>query len=205
LQKLFFWVIKGNGVFKVNKNKNDIEAKLKELGVENYTISDDASIDVDGTVDISFKNLEKIPVRFGIVNGDFNCSNNKLVSLKGSPKSVGVSFFCHKNRLTSLEGAPQLVGKAFVCSNNILTSLEGAPQSVNGSFNCSENNLVSLKGAPEVVNGIFDCSNNRLTTLEGIPKYIKRVLYCSRNRISPNVIMNYKKTSSFLIISDEDE
>jgi hypothetical protein len=189
----------------VNKNKKDIVAKLNELGVENYTICDDGSVDVDGTVDISFKNLKKIPVQFGIIKGDFNCSNNKLDSLKGSPHSVGVSFFCHKNRLTSLEGAPQSVGKAFVCSNNTLRSLEGAPLSVDGSFNCSENNLVSLKGGPESVNGIFDCSNNRLNTLEGIPKYVKRVLYCSRNRIPSNVIMKYKRMSSFLIISDEDE
>ena len=82
-------------------NKKNIETKLKKLGVENYSIADDGVVDVNGTVDISFKKLKEIPVQFGLVKGDFNCSNNKLESLKGSPQTVGVSFFCHENRLTS--------------------------------------------------------------------------------------------------------
>ncbi|UCH95577.1 MAG: hypothetical protein JSV88_01685 [Candidatus Aminicenantes bacterium] len=185
-------------------NKEDIEAKLNELEVENYSILDNGTVDVKGTVDISFKKLKKIPVRFGKVSGDFNCSNNNLDSLEGAPQSVGVSFFCHKNHLTSLSGAPQYVGKAFICSDNMLTSLEGAPQSINGSFDCSNNKLISLTGAPHSVRGSFDCSDNELATLKGLPKYAS-VLYCSGNQIPGDIITNFKKTSLFLIISDEDE
>ena len=102
-------------------NREDIEEQLKELGIDdNYSILDDGSVDVYGTVDISFKDLTEIPIRFRSVKGDFNCSNNQLKSLAGSPISVEVSFFCHGNQLLSLEGGPQTVGKAFICSNNIL-------------------------------------------------------------------------------------
>lgn len=108
-------------------NRKDIEEKLALLGIENYSISADGLVNVEGTVDISFKELEEIPVSFGIVKGDFNCSNNRLISLKGAPMQVGVSFFCHQNRLTSLEGSPKTIGKAFVCSHNELTTLKGVP------------------------------------------------------------------------------
>lgn len=73
-------------------DKKDIEAKLKELDIDNYTISETGIVDVKGTVDISFKDLKKIPIRFGIVRGDFNCSNNQPDSLTGSPQMVGVSL-----------------------------------------------------------------------------------------------------------------
>lgn len=185
-------------------NKKEIERKLDELGVEHYSIVEDGTVDVNGTVDLSFKNLTKIPVQFGVVKGDFNCSNNKLLSLDGSPKSVGVSFFCHNNHLTSLAGAPRFVGKAFICRNNRLSSLTGAPESINGNFDCAENELVSLAGAPRAINGSFDCSNNHLTTLDGIPLYVEMVLYCGGNPIPKDVMIEFKGMSAFLIISNED-
>jgi hypothetical protein len=191
---------KNKGALKMDKK--EIERKLKELGIENYSISDDGTVDVNGTVDISFKNLTGIPVRFGIVRGDFNCSNNKLESLSGSPEKVGVSFFCHRNRLISLDSAPRVVGKAFICRSNKLTSLKGAPESINGNFDCADNELVSLTGAPRAVNGSFDCSNNKLTTLKGIPQYVQMVLYCSGNPIPGDILRQYENTSSFLIISE---
>jgi hypothetical protein len=185
--------------------KEDIETRLIELGVDNYTINEDGTVDVNTTVDISFKNLKEIPVQFGKVRGDFNCSNNQLDSLKGSPKLVGVSFFCHSNHLGSLEGGPESVGKAFVCRQNRMTSLNGAPQSIDGTFDCSANKLTSLEGAPECVNGSFDCSNNQLTSLNGIPRYVKFVLYCTANKMPKHVVSDYKRQSSFLIIGDEAE
>ena len=45
---------------------------------------------------------------------NFNCSNNKLISLEGAPKIVE-SFNCSGNQLTSLEGAPEKVGGYFEC------------------------------------------------------------------------------------------
>ena len=69
-------------------------------------------------------------------------------------------FDCSNNSLTSLEGSPIIVGGFFYCYNNNLTSLEGAPATFNGWFNCSFNSLTSLEGAPKVVNGKFAINDN---------------------------------------------
>ena len=38
--------------------------------------------------------------------GSFDCRNNNLTSLEGSPKIVKGDFYCANNKLTSLEGIP---------------------------------------------------------------------------------------------------
>ena len=69
------------------------------MDIENYTISENGLVDVKGSVDISFKNLKEIPVQFGIVKGDFNCSNNQLTDLKGIPGSVRGVLYCTGNHI----------------------------------------------------------------------------------------------------------
>jgi hypothetical protein len=131
-----------------------------------------------------------------IINGDFTCGHNKLISLEGAPKSVVGNFTCGHSHLTNLEGLPKSIG-GFICAyndhlinlegmpesikgalhiieNKSLISLEGAPKSVGGNFRLTGSiQLISLKGSPEIVEGNFECSyNNKLTNLEGIPKSI---------------------------------
>jgi hypothetical protein len=91
---------------------------------------------VDGDVDLRDNNLTKIPVKFGVVGGNFSCSYNQLTSLEGAPQTLGGDFYCSRNNLTSLEGSPQTVSGDFDCSRNNLTSLEGAPKTVDVSFFC---------------------------------------------------------------------
>jgi hypothetical protein len=119
-----------------------------------------------------------------VVEGDFNCSYNKITSLEGAPKIVGGDFRCDGNQLTSLEGAPKTVEGGFYCSDNQLTSLEGAPQTIEGGFYCSDNQLTSLEGTPEVVEGGFDCSHNQLSSLKGAPKTVEGGFYCSDNQLT---------------------
>ena len=88
-------------------------------------------VDVDGDFRCYSQGLSDFKgVKFGVVNGGFDCDNNRLTSLVGAPHSVGGSFFCSNNHLTSLVGAPHSVGGSFWCKSNRLTSLEGAPQEV---------------------------------------------------------------------------
>ena len=185
--------------------KEGIEAILRELDIQDYVIQDDGTVDVPGTVDISFMDLEKIPLFFGHVRGDFNCSNNKLTSLAGAPHSVGISFFCHNNLLTSLEHAPHQIGKSFICKGNRLSTLSGAPDTINGSFDCSENHLPSLAAGPVTVNGTYDCSHNRLSDLKGLPQFMQGALYCLGNPMQPDTLARYKQSSSLIIIGDEEE
>jgi hypothetical protein len=175
-QEILDWLIK----FDINFSSNE------------YTISVDGVIDVAGNVDISEKNLESVPYKFGEVTGDFDCYFNKLTSLQGFPSSVGGDFYCHRNQLTSLQYAPSSVGGDFWCGNNQLTSLQYAPASVGGSFSCVNNQLTNLQYAPASVGGDFSCSKNKfrnLGDLVGLPKFIGGDFNCG---IPEETIFGYK-------------
>jgi hypothetical protein len=142
-------------------DKANIEQILNKLGVKNYTINPDGSVDVDGEVNITSMGLAQIPVKFGYVSGYVDCSHNNLTSLNGAPREVGGDFWCQRNKLTSLNGAPREVGGNFMCYKNNLTSLKGAPREVGEDFWCQRNKLTSLKGAPREVGGNFWCYGNK--------------------------------------------
>jgi hypothetical protein len=124
-----------------------------------FDVDENGLVNVDGDVGISSKGLTEIPVKFGVVKGDFNCYGNNITSLVGAPQEVKGDFNCFNNNLTSLVGAPKEV-RYFDCSYNNLTSLVGAPQEVK-DFYCSNNNLTSLVGAPKKVKGYFYCYNQK--------------------------------------------
>jgi hypothetical protein len=84
-------------------------------------------------------------------------------------------FDCYEQRLTSLRGSPNFVAGSFVCRNNYLTSLKGGPEEVVYNYDCSKNKLTSLEGAPKIIGGYFYCAFNSLTSLEGIHLKISRI------------------------------
>ena len=132
--------------------KKEIHTICEKYDIKNYTINPDGSIDVDGGIDLSGKDLIKIPLKFNKVNGLFSCSNNLLTSLEGCPKEVGGDFFCSRNNLNS-------------------------PKKVYGSFNCYDNKLVNLKGIGEVKGLGIHCIQNPLESLEGYNGDLSK-LYC---------------------------
>ena len=148
----------------MTQNKEKIYRLCKKYKINNYTINDDGSIDVDGDVYLSLSSLHILPLRFNKVSGYFDCSCNILTSLEGSPREVGDGFYCYRNNLISLKGCPKVVG---------------------GYFNCSENDLTSLIGSPEVLNSTFDCNKNNLTSLDGLPKELNGNIYFSTNNLHP--------------------
>ncbi len=174
------------------KTRKEIKAWLDSMSVKRYTIHDDLTVDVTGSVGIAGKNLTWIPVKFGVVDGRFDCSLNKLTHLFGSPVKCG-DFDCEDNNLVSLDGAPNMVSgwfdchnnqlinlvgsprecKDFYCQDNRLTSIKGAPSKCQ-TFHCAGNQLISLIGAPNECD-YFDCSDNRLTSLDGVSGSHKKV------------------------------
>ncbi len=64
-------------------------------------------INVKDAVNIRSNDLVTIPAEFGEIGNFFDCSFNKLTSLKNAPRKVGTSFKCDDNKLTSLEGCPE--------------------------------------------------------------------------------------------------
>jgi len=107
-----------NSILLENQNTtNNIDIKLlKSCITGTYTINDDESIDVKGSVDLSQMNLPKIPFKFRNVSGNFYCGDNKIKNLYGSPVSVGGEFSCsYSHHLISLDGAPDNISCDFYC------------------------------------------------------------------------------------------
>lgn len=139
---------------------NRLVEELASYGIVNYTIGEFNVIDIDGDVDLSSNELNKLPFTFGKVTGNFNCGNNNLIKLTGSPREVGGDFDCSCNSLDSLEGAPDEVGGDFDCSVNNLTSLQGSPAEVGGNFICSYNELNELDMVSNIKCNILCKGNN---------------------------------------------
>jgi hypothetical protein len=146
--------------FNEEAKEKSIEDLCKKYNIIDYDITMDDLVNVYENVDISGRGLTKIPIQFGKLGGCFNCHNNQLKTLEGSPKKVSGYFDCSTNRLPSLEGSPRQVGGSFYCGNNQLTSLEGCPKDVSVHFYCHYNFLTTLEGCPEKVGGLFNCTDN---------------------------------------------
>ncbi|MEN6291727.1 MAG: hypothetical protein ABFD07_06895, partial [Methanobacterium sp.] len=73
---------------KFNESKESIDSICQKYGIENFTINEDGSIDVNGHVNISSMKLTKLPLKFRNVTGDFSCSDNHLTTLEGAPQSA---------------------------------------------------------------------------------------------------------------------
>ncbi len=145
-----------NEWIKKNHLPSDYFDKLKTEGHQ-YIMN------VKQNIGISFKYLTEIPIQFFHIDGDFDCSDNNLISLKGSPLYVGRNFYCCHNQLKSLEYCPQFIVHNFDCSKNLLTSLEYGPQIVGGHFVCDHNQLISLDHFPEIITkGVYLQNNEKL-------------------------------------------
>ena len=164
----------------------DIKEICKKYDIENYRINDDGTVDVNGSVNLSSRGLNKLPLKFGKVTGSFYCHTNKLTSLEGSPRWVGVDFSCDSNQLTSLVGGPKVIGRDIWVSDNKLITLKGSPHEVGGSFYCQHNQLTSLEGISRKVNGICCYGNPLPPEVISDPKsYLKQL---NRDRILDSII-----------------
>jgi hypothetical protein len=175
----------------VPRNLEGRKDKLKQLNIrflsqeviDGDLILDESFMDIDS----KFVKLKKLNGRVWLnggkwteipewlkdveISGYFDCTYNKLTSLKNCPQKIEGSFYCYNNQLISLEGCIQKIGGSFYCYNNQLISLEGCPKNILWSFHCSNNKLLSLEGCPETVGMDFICSNNE--TKLYTPDYIK--------------------------------
>lgn len=88
------------------------------LYIRDFTINENGSVDVNGNVRMMNMTLDKIPIKFGRVSGEFDCSHNRITSLEGCPDWVGGRFNCTFNRITSFCGAPDIVVGEFFCVDN---------------------------------------------------------------------------------------
>ncbi len=147
-------------MLKLFESFKEIEGICREYKIKNYTINSDGSIDVNGDVALNNRLLKSLPLKFNEISGYFDCRENQLTSLYGSPRKVRRGFYCNNNQLTSLKGAPEEVGGNFYCHHNLLRTLKGSPRKViTGGFDCSNNKIWTFEDAPDYVTN-FNCDDN---------------------------------------------
>ena len=121
-------------------NENQVrwlnECSTKEWEYDNNT----GLVNIEGSFDCSAPRFNTgyltdfYDVKFGTVSENFNCSNNKITSLEGSPLDVRGNFNCSDNKITSLDGSPKYIGGNLDCSNNNILSLNGIEETIIGGF-----------------------------------------------------------------------
>ena len=158
--------------FQHNARRGKTEEILTELGYK-FERKDDGTLFVPSEINLSGKNLKKLPdLTLVHLGGNFYCENNPdLRNLIGAPYKADSNFFCGRNdRLSSLVGAPEEVANDFSCfSLPSLESLHGAPRKTGLNFICSGSPWVtSLAGGPVETGGFYKCDKMpRVTSLEG--------------------------------------
>ena len=141
-----------------NSLKNRLERRLVgrlKLYFDTETRRWDSAKDIN--IDLRYAGLTRLPLNFGYIGGWFDCSDNKITSLKGLPekfRDLNASY----NNLTNMIGCPTEL-KRLTVFNNKLTSLEGSTQNQLSVFSCSNNNLTSLDGGPMNVFKYYCYSN----------------------------------------------
>lgn len=118
--------------------------QLQKYCTEELIENEDGSFSTKGNVNLNYLKLTELP-KFREVGGWFDCGNNKLISLKGSPREVGEWFDCSNNKLKNLRESPEKVGGRFDCSNNYLSSLKDSPRKIGGWFYYSYNSISEEK------------------------------------------------------------
>ena len=183
-----------------NINKKLLSKKLNEYQIDNYVINEDLTVDVNGNVNFSNKNLIDIPIKFNIVNGIFDCSKNHITNLKNSPNKV-YKFICSNNELSNLENGPVEVLYEYDCSCNKITSLSNMPTNTIDIVRCDYNKLVNLRGISPINKKII-ANNNGLFSVEGLNKnFIGDVIVHSNNL---NDFRSFPNEMIYLNINDNN-
>jgi hypothetical protein len=131
-----------------------IQKWLDDLGIIEYTIHPDLTVDILSVEEIQLA-VKYLPFRFGIVTDNFIVRAG-ILSLEGSPHTVGRKCIINAKTLTSLAGCPQKIGDdVMITDMRKLKNFVGGPVTVGGDYNFySAEGLTSLKGLPQsVTNG----------------------------------------------------
>lgn len=161
--------------------ENEILVWLGKMGISrnsSINIREGGIVDITGNVGIhsylrsSFNG--KLPIKFGVVTGDFSATFLNLTTLDGCPNRVEGNFHITGSIIGNLVGGPDHVKGEYLADDCQLTSLEGAPKSCL-KFICRNNKLVNLIGCPN--SPILNFESNLLTSLEGSPEEIGCDLY----------------------------
>ncbi len=101
---------------------------IEKATLNHYEIDENGFVNSDITVSFSRQYLKSIPVKFGRVDGNFDCSNNLLENLNNAPYYIGGSLETQGNKLKNFKGSIKKIEVSIYCGWNNLTSLKGLPK-----------------------------------------------------------------------------
>lgn len=157
--------------------RTELEKSLIRLNIQNYHIREDGLVDVKGDVDCSNTDFRKLPIKFGKVDGNFDCGrNSNLITLEGSPEWVGGWFSCYLcSKLKSLKGGPKKVLGNFYCHNNSsLESLDYLPKEF-GTISGGQLHLLNVPKVKDYLK-IFDIKNIESVVLDEERSKLSKIL-----------------------------
>lgn len=172
---------------KIFREKASIVAWLRGNKVKNYELIEDNRygfiVNVYSTVDLSYKYLENISIKFGKVEGDFYCCYNELKNLECFPDEISGLLDVGHNKITQIDYLPA-VGESIDLSFNRIKRLNNLPNVVNGNLYIQNNKISNLNGCPQIIKGSFSCANNRLKSLIDGPYEVGENFITSNNCLS---------------------
>ena len=175
--------------------KIEIHTICKEYNITDYTINSNMSIDTEDSVALYNSNIKKIPINFNIVEGEFDCGNNGLKTLKNAPKKVNNDFYCDKNNLKSFKNAPQYIEGTFDCSVNNIRTFDYFPD-VKGEIDMYNNPVYELWILFHNINHIEHFNELDIIQENGEVVILDRLNYfledVGKREISKDYIINYK-------------
>lgn len=120
----------------------------KNAHINTYMFDDDGEeliIHASGNIDLSNNQIDKLPYKFGSIDGDFNISNCDIGSLSNAPYEVKGDFIVSNNPIKTLLNCPEYVGRNFdIQGCNQLTSFLCGPQEVVGNYLSTGNQYLKL-------------------------------------------------------------
>jgi hypothetical protein len=142
------------------------EQFLAYLGIKEYEIDGD-KINVNGSVDMRLKFKSIVPIRFGVVTGDFSCNSNYLKNFANFPKEIGGSLAATGNLFQSLAGLSHIsVGKSIILSHNKnIFQTVGLPKRIEGTLDLSFCSIGILNNFPTYIGEDLILNNNLLRTM----------------------------------------
>ena len=179
------------------KSFNESKFNIEECINGTYTINPDGSYDVIGNVNLYKRGLTKIPFKFNMVTGYFNCSYNNLTSLEGCPKEVGGYFYCSNNNLTSLEGCPREVGGDFYCGNNNLFDLYDVNKFK--TLDCRNNPVEEIYKLHPCEDFVEEFNNNRPVRYLDKPTLYLRLLQVALRDSGSNKIITADMFKKYIV------
>lgn len=125
-----------------SNNISESKKKLSKVGIiEKFKLKMGygGKWDAPGDVDLSNMGYKVLPLPFGRIQGNFDCSLNGLESLENCPESIHGDFIAYSNRLKKITKLPELILGNVDLSYNKITEINISKCEIQGYINLKNN------------------------------------------------------------------